>query len=85
MPASARDSHAAVPTCFVDWARNASPNPGNRSSKSGAAASGVTSRGAIPVPPVTITTSQSARATAARRARRIGVMASGTQALDTTC
>ena len=56
-PASARDSIAAGPISSNDSARNSSPKPGRRRSKSPATASSVLSRGEMPVPPVTSTAS----------------------------
>ena len=69
-PASARDSIAAGPISWNDNMRNSSPKPGRRRSNSAPTASGVRSRGPIPVPPVTMTTSASParRATASRSA-----------------
>ena len=53
--------------------RNSSPKPGSRRSKRGPIASGVRSRGATPVPPVTRTASATAgRARDATRSRRVG-------------
>ncbi len=50
--------------------RNSSPKPGRRRSNSGATASGVRSRGEMPVPPVTRTASlaRASRATSSRNA-----------------
>src|SRR6185436_5472183 len=69
-PASARDSIAAGPISWNDSIRNSSPKPGKRRSNSAPTASGVRSRGPMPVPPVTMTASASpaSRATASRRA-----------------
>src|SRR5207344_2823086 len=51
MPAPARENQAAAPTCAQERMRNNSPKPSSRLSNSGASASGVTSRGLMPVPP----------------------------------
>ena len=61
-PASARDSIAAGPISWNESMRKSSPKPSRRRSKSAPTASGVRSRGAMPVPPVTSTASTPPRA-----------------------
>jgi len=56
VPAVARDSIAAAPTCSKLSIRNSSPNPGRVFSSSAASVSYVVSRPETPVPPLTSTT-----------------------------
>ena len=79
-PAAARENHAAAPTCSTERARNISPKPGSSRWTSGASASGVTSRFAMPVPPVTITQSTARSSSSAATARRMGPRSSRTHA-----
>ena len=78
-PASARDSIAAGPISWNDSMRNSSPKPGRRRSNSAPTASGVRSRGPMPVPPVTMTASlvaaPAARDRVAQRRRLLGEQA----------
>jgi len=60
VPAVARDSIAAAPTCSKLSIRNSSPNPGSVFSSSSASVSYVVSRPEMPVPPLTSTTLASA-------------------------
>ena len=69
-PATARDSIAAGPISANESERNSSPNPSRRLSSRPTTASYVVSRGARPVPPLTITASTpSAISSTMRRAR----------------
>src|SRR5690606_10859963 len=83
-PASARESSAAAPISWYESIRNSSPKPGITRSSTGVSASGVTSRGAIPVPPVRNTAPTSSRITASSSACWIASMSSGTSARPTT-
>jgi hypothetical protein len=77
-PASARDNIAAGPIAWNDNIRNSSPKPGDGGRTAAPRHRCVRSRGEMPVPPVTSTTSQSraSRATSSRSAwapRPVGV------------
>ena len=77
MPAVWRE-RMAVGTCFKDAARISSPNPGSSFVQTAAVASGVTSRGAGPVPPVVTTRPQPASSAMRRSSASMAGCSSGT-------